>query len=395
MNYRRELDEYEFEESLENVDPLTVKCRICKQDVLLRKAEKTGGGQKITLFTCKKCLRQERRMNYWIKMRGFLRASRMHSAPFTTAIMFMAYLSYNGEKLVWMTIILPIILFLIHMFSYAHNSIVDTLLGYDIEDGNKKHGYVDGTLDKQKGIRNINWLFTILGSITLIISFFAANTTMAFLGFGMFTFFGFIYNVGQSKEAKYGFITMAISYIGLAIWSFALSNPIITVDGVCLFIYVGIVVLVQIAIFGELKDIEYDKYSIVRDLDIKIENGKMIHTWKTQLIYGLSRLLMIVPIVFTLVISYHSMALWRFILCCLWVAFAIIMFGLSIKYILREQEWNRRKIFLMINIIELIVIFLPFPLFVRFTWTIVIAISTLLLWVIINKIIWNDFVQKV
>jgi 4-hydroxybenzoate polyprenyltransferase len=218
---------------------------------------------------------------------------------------------------------------------------------------------------------------------------------MAFLGFGMFVLFGFVYNVGLSKESRFGIITMALSYVGLAIWSWSLSHSIITTAGICLFICIGMAITIQIAVFGELKDIEHDKYSIVKSLGVEIKDGRMINTIKLQLVYVIGRVLMFVPLLIVLVLSFNNISLVRFILACIWLAFGIALYGVSTKLILGEQDWDRKKILFKMNVTELATVFLPFPLFIMFKYTILIAVVTVGLWALLNKIVWNDYVQKI
>ena len=104
---------------------------------------------------------------------------------------------------------------------------------------------------------------------------------------------------------------------------------------------------------------------------------------------------MLIPLLVILILNFETYHIVAFVFICAWLFLSAIAFSLSTVYILEEQRWDRKKMLLRANIIEFIVIFVPFPIFIGFWQTSIIMVIAIGMWVLLSKIVWNGLVQKI
>jgi len=107
----------------EEIPELKVKCNVCKRvkslaSVKEREETHRGRPRQQMHWICNRCKRKQKLNSIWSKVKGFLQASRLQTAPITASVIMLAYLMGNIKyQPVWLTILLPLIGILIHMFS--------------------------------------------------------------------------------------------------------------------------------------------------------------------------------------------------------------------------------------------------------------------------------------
>ncbi|MGC9781560.1 MAG: hypothetical protein HZR80_20140 [Candidatus Heimdallarchaeota archaeon] len=377
---------------------IEAKCNVCNKkrdfaEVDEKKEYTRGRPRKKAHWICNSCKRKIKRKELWEKVKGFMQASRIQTAPFAAAVIYMAYLS-GLDKQMWLNIILPFLGGLVHMVGCIHNSIIDTVMGYDTKDSNKVHGYTTGVLDAKKHKKMINWIILVFAVILSIIGFFGANNILSLLGIIFLVVGGYVYN-NISKQTYFGFIPIGVSYAGMVLYGFSLSHStVLLIDLFPLIIYVMAVTMIQIAFWGELKDIEYDEKSLVKKLGVKLVNNYLTITKKFDIMYFTFRALSLSPLIVYMVLTHDPNHIIQTVHLSFWMfVFVLIAFWLNTK-IFQFKEWNRRKIFLYINFSEFLFIFLMFPFFIKWWMVFVILPVSVGLWIGLNKLLWDDYVQK-
>ena len=182
---------------------------------------------------------------------------------------------------------------LYHYAGYGQNSYYDWEKGYDKDDPHKQHHPLNtGEIDPDNAKVAANGL--VAATVVLIVSLAGLNLLAISLIVVAFAS-GVIYNVyGKSIEHKYIFLAIAHSMLFLI----AYATYADTVTPYALLIFLALVVhhSFQIAISGDLKDIEQDEGSVLEEFgiewrttdtvsgvsDIGIDNGFIRHTTKVD-----------------------------------------------------------------------------------------------------------------
>ncbi len=196
-----------------------------------------------------------------MKIKEWLQVFRAQTAPLTVFTMFTAYMAGN-----WDIIFAIIIFFLaiaIHFASYGQNSLLDTVMGYDIDDPAKSHHpLVTGSIGHYIGHHVINamviMVVIISGIITLIITMtngyqWSSYWSIFFLLLSIIL--GISYNTGMSKVSPLASTIFAFYIVSTVSWTWLLSHSTFGIIGLTLLAYYFILSYFLINWAGDIKDI--------------------------------------------------------------------------------------------------------------------------------------------
>lgn len=217
-------------------------------------------------------------------VKDWLQLFRSHTSPLE--MIFTITGSALAVGTIWDYKVLMFLIFgwLYHNAGYGHNSAEDYIQGFDKDDPNKSHHPIHrGAIDPYVG-RGVCVLLVIMTLIYgLVISRFETTSVLLLL---LLTLFGFIYNI-KGKVMGGKFIPIAVAHSLLFPFAYFGSGGVIGVTDIFPFVnerigaivllgtfYVILQIFYQIMIEGDLKDIDMDEASLLRDMGVHIQEGE-------------------------------------------------------------------------------------------------------------------------
>jgi hypothetical protein len=332
-------------------------------------------------------------------IKDWLRVFRAQTAPLSVIIVLAAYL--NGDWNLTTALVLIILMVLSHWFMYGHNSLMDTVMGYDFEDpGKEHHPLIDGRINWNTGHRVIHTGLVLLAIITIIVTIsIAVEPILALICLILWIVLGQAYNDGMSKESLLGPVMIAGMTSAMVGWAWFLSHETFGNTGTLYLIYIFLLIYFQIAIDGSLKDIKQPEKS-----NILIKMGvhfKHVHTSDTE---AKTHLFFPVQVtLFSIIISFCTMmiALWLYVESTHspWIAIflGIIMAGiLVIRHQLTytpeycQPEYSRERDLKYMSIEQILCIYLPIPLLIPVIPAFILMIAGVIYFFGMNKFLWGS-----
>ncbi|MEM3290261.1 MAG: UbiA family prenyltransferase [Candidatus Micrarchaeaceae archaeon] len=242
----------------------------------------------------------------------------------------------------WLIIIYAFMGLLTHLAGFGENSISD--LKYDKSDPNKqKHPLVSGKISLTQGWRFVLFLQTIVILFVSIIVVYR-GTYLSLIPFLIFIIFGYIYNHYAKIHKVLGVFSISLSFASIFLTMAMLWNGSISLLIWSVTIYSFLYVMLQIAILGEIKDIEQSKENnILRRLGLKISfiNDKKYYIpSKLVIIFVVG--LFFIRWYSLFVISLFTMFSYLIIFLIFNVA-TLIIYSYSLRHYSSIHIWNRNK----------------------------------------------------
>ena len=320
------------------------------------------------------------------KILDYLRIGRVQTFPADWLLTLTPFL-YGRLNLV-QAVLLSIFIWFVHFASFGHNSLMDTAMGYDLKDPNKKHHpLVAGRIRLSEAHNVIHWLLCTLTVCALIFSLKLSPAPLyAVLCIPIWTMFGYAYNSGLSKESVFGFIPISICFTFMGAWGWFLSHEALDTVGYLYLGYVFCTILFQIAYSGFLKEIEVKERSnllvkmgagVVEEKGLKRFNpsGSRIFGWLVKalnLFFG-----------FLLLLQNYSLV--RLVV---FVIFSILILH-RLHQLTKPRIYIRGKELLSMSIMEILTIYLAPWLMLDPLTTVVLEIIGVVYFFGINKAIWS------
>lgn len=175
----------------------------------------------------------------------------------------------------YLIIVYAIMGLLTHLGGFGGNSISD--LKFDKLDPNKKsHPLELGIISIQKG-----WTFILVCQMIVVLFIISIvvyrSTYISLIPFVLFIVFGYVYNYYAKTHKVLGVIAISLSFALMFLAMALLWNGMATTLIIAVTIFSFLYVMLQIAVLGEVKDIQRDKeHNILRalDLEIKFKNNR-------------------------------------------------------------------------------------------------------------------------
>jgi hypothetical protein len=226
------------------------------------------------------------------KIINWLRIFRAQTAAAVFMLVMIPYLVAGGKLFTWNTLILALWSILAHHMAFGHNTVMDTLMGWDIMDENKlHHPLVANIIKKETALKviTIGIVLTTLIAIFLV-SYSNGNQfySMAFLC--LFLVGGMIYNSGISKVSVWDFIPISMCFTSLSLYSYFLVAKQFNELVILIAIYIILLQWFEIGVEGEIKEIELEnEINLLTKLGTKFDGnvffmGKsIIYPWALKL----------------------------------------------------------------------------------------------------------------
>ncbi|MBA7525977.1 hypothetical protein ES705_18137 [subsurface metagenome] len=211
------------------------------------------------------------------KVRDWLQVFRAHTAPATIILVLVSYLLGGGNLFTFDSLFLGIFALLFHWFTYGHNSLMDTVSGYDLKDKHKSHHpLVRGDISLEYAHKVIHSGLFIL---TLIGIWFALKSDGSpFLAVAWFTIFitaGHAYNDGLSKVTIWSFVPITICFTSFGIFGYYIAATEMSDLMFCVALYFAVTWLFQISLSGELKEITEREANLLRYMGARVSNNRL------------------------------------------------------------------------------------------------------------------------
>lgn len=317
------------------------------------------------------------------KVKDWLRLFRAQTAPATILLILTPYLTAKSLYTLE-TLALGLFALLAHWFSFGHNSLMDTALGYDVKDPNKKHHpLVAGEISLHIAHNVIHWGLSLLAVSALLLTVhLSPNPTFGVAAILLWLVFGYSYNSGLSKESILGFLPISICFTAMGAWGWLLSHSDINMLGRVYLAYTFMTILFQISWSGHLKELEIgERSNILIKMGARIKGdyfapGKAaIYAW---LIKGLNLL-------FGLQLLWLNFTLDRLVWFVLLAAAIITM----LHQLTAPRIYVRNRELLKMSLMEIATIYLPIPIMLGWMESAILMLFGIAYFFGINRFIWG------
>jgi len=346
------------------------------------------------------------------KIKNWLRIFRAQTAPLTVVTVMAAYL--NGEWKPLDALILLVFLVLIHWFSYGHNSLMDTALGYDQRDDNKQHHpLVNGIISLTNGHVMIHIGIVM---ITVLVSLFSimisTQPTLTITLLLLWTVLGQAYNDGLSKESILGPYMISLMSVCMVWWGWSLSHSTIDLVGILYGIYIFLLIMFQISWDGSLKDLTQPEKSniliklgvCIRDVEVKLPRifnpGIVVRTLdelyvpRKAKIYAYSlKFSSLLVALFMIFLQFNEPTI--LIIAMIYFIIVSLLSYTFWKDLVKTQLWNRPKLLAVMSYEQIFSIYLPIPLIMEPVLALFLMSTGVVYFVKMNKWLWDSSYPKV
>jgi len=285
------------------------------------------------------------------------------------------------------TLVLAVSLIPFHYFSFGHNSLMDTAMGYDLRDPSKKHHpLVSGVISLHFAHNVIHWglalLITWASIFTLIVS---PNPAVALLCLMLWVAFGHGYNDGLSKESIFGFMSISICWVGATAWGWFLSHSSLDLLGVIYLAYTFFTILFQISWSGFIKEMALEERSnILKLMGAKIvERDGPYFEPSFAMYYGIA-------------VKVINLSIGMVLLSMRYSVFGLVMFVvfytialLFMWKLVLPRPYRRGKELFNMSIEEIATIYLPIPIMMSAVEASVLMVVGVLYFFMVNFILWE------
>jgi len=316
------------------------------------------------------------------KILDYLRIGRVQTFPADWLLTLTPFL-YGRLNLV-QAVLLSIFIWFVHFASFGNNSLMDTAMGYDLKDPNKKHHpLVTGRIQLSEAHNVIHWLLCALTVCALIFSLKLSPAPLyAVLCIPIWTMFGYAYNSGLSKESVFGFIPISICFTFMGAWGWFLSHETLNTVGYLYLGYVFCTILFQISYSGFKKELLIkERSNILVRLGAKVENG--VFKPSKAGIYGVTIKGLNWLIGLLLLLQNFN------IIKLLWF---IVISSFVFVYLIRltkPREYIRDRELLDMSLEEVATIYLVVPILLDFLVAALLMVIGLFYFLIVNRILWK------
>jgi len=303
-------------------------------------------------------------------MRKWLRLLRAHTAPLETIYGALGGLLASGNPFAT-----GFFGFLYHITGYGMNSLTDWLSGYDREDPYKQHHPLNtGEITPKQAKILIASLFAFSLLYALYLSRLKLEPIIVLM---TMIICGSLYNL-MGKKTSLKFIPISISNTSVFVFTF-LSIKQFDPLAVYVTAYIFLQIVHQIAVSGELKEIETKEVNLLKTLGVKVENGYLKFTRSAQ--------------AFSIIVK----ALGLLTLYFFANPFVILLIPFIIWFTIEEirsRRWERDKLLRIMSIKEVLSTFalvIALGHIIGWAWSIGLILFAITYYIALNKYQWGTY----
>jgi hypothetical protein len=305
----------------------------------------------------------------------------------------MFYLLGEGSLFSVYGLLVVIFSILVHDFSFAHNSVIDVLSGYDTRDKFKDHfPLCNGRIRPLSALKATHLgMFTVTVFAIYLAWISPGNRFYAMSCYAVFVVCGFWYNEWTSKTSQWDFVPISICFTALSLYAYFLMSATVSMVVVLAATYIFFVEWYEISVAGEIKEIEIEgEVSLLRNLGARctfthfnLGLKALTYSWLVKLAG--------VALLGTIAFVYNSsiVSTITFVV----MSFAMIYFAWRLT---RKQKRDRDKSIRYMAAEEIISIFaLPLVLIpiIDTVSAVVLIFFSLFYFFFMNKINWNTWIK--
>jgi len=308
---------------------------------------------------------------------------------------------WNENILLWI-----IVGWLYHNAGYGQNSVEDFALGFDKEDPNKKHHPLQrGAISIRNARIGVYSLLACFVVFSLAVSGFRPISMFLFLELSIA---GLLYNfIGKKIKAKP--IPIAIAHTSLLPFayfsttnSFEFSNTfpffmnLSSQVFILATIYVFIQIIYQILISGDLKDIEQDEASMLKELGIYLKGEYLVASLKGRVLAKSLKIANLIPAFIIVYLTLRDTDFISYILTFLLLSFFSIMILYVDELMLRPRRWDHDKTTRNMAIMEVLTVFaliVSLQRYFTYLGIIVFILFDIVYFVLANRFLWKTSIR--
>ena len=322
------------------------------------------------------------------KTKDWLRIFRAQTAPAVLILVLTPYLVAGGKLFSWYALLLAVWSIFTHHISFGHNTVMDTIMGWDLKDKNKlHHPLIKKRIREKTALKVIGVGIFISFLIAIFLVYISSgNSFYAMSFFCLFLVGGMVYNNGISKVSVWDFIPISIGFTALSLYSYFLVATEFGEFIILIALYIFLTEWFEIGIEGEIKEIEIrDESNMLRILGTKCD-GKTYSMGKSIIYPWLLKLA---------ALGIVGYMLYKFTFNWLTLSLFIVGGALALFFcyeLTKKRQWDRKKSLRDMALEEVISIFLLpiilLPIIGSLEVFIIIVIS-IIYFVGMNAFIWN------
>ena len=210
-------------------------------------------------------------------VRDWLQVFRAQTAPATIILVLTSYLVGGGDLFTSDGLALGIFVLLFHWFTFGHNSLMDTVSGYDLRDKHKAHhALVRCAISPESAHKVIHTGLFILTLVGIWLALKSEGTPfLAIAWFVIFITAGHAYNDGLSKVTIWNFVPITICFTAFALFGYYITAAQMTDLMFCVALYFAVACLFQTSYINELKEITENEANLLRYMGARVSNNHL------------------------------------------------------------------------------------------------------------------------
>ena len=328
-------------------------------------------------------------------IKDWLRLFRAQTAPATVLLLLVPYLAGEGATLVG-ALIIGIFGLFAHFWSFGQNSLLDTTIIHykgrpppDLEDPSKAHHpLVAGRIRLSEAHSVINWGLALLVTVGGIGSLLGANPALSMFSLIIWVIWGWGYNAGLSKVSLLGFLPITICFMGLTGWAWFLTHEAMSVLGWYYFAYVGLTILFQISVEGNLKEMrQAERSNLLIKMGASLRDGRFDPGW--ALLYGFAVKGASLYILTRMMEPFLSGP------AVIWFCFIFVGVGSMTALLCTPRPYDRATELKRMSLLEIISIYAPIPLMVPWDQALTLMATGVAYFYLMNRALWGVSYPKV
>ena len=328
-------------------------------------------------------------------IRDWLRLFRAQTAPATILLLLVPYLASERATLVG-ALLIGIFGLFTHFFSFGQNSLLDTTIIHykgrlppDLEDPSKAHHpLVAGRIRLSEAHSVINWGLALLVTAAGIGSLLGANPALSMFSLIIWVIYGWGYNAGLSKVSSLGFLPITICFMGLTGWAWFLTHESMSVLGWYYLAYVGLTILFQISVEGNLKEMgQAERSNLLIKMGARLTDGWFLPGWSAVWGVGIKVLSAVILAKILITELTPLSAIW----------YILIVTGISAftGYLCLIHPYDRPSELRRMSGMEILSIYAPIPLMVPWGQALPLMVLGAAYFYSVNRLLWGVSYPKV
>lgn len=297
-----------------------------------------------------------------VHMKSWLQLGRAQTFPASLMLVMVFFLLGGGELFSWFGLALFSWVWLSHVLTFGHNSLMDSCrvpeIGkqpYDAADKAKSHHpLINGRIKFRSAHKVIHFGLMFLVLMAVLLTYWGTgNLGLGMSFFALYIVCGYSYNCGLDKETIFAFVPISLCFMFLGLWGYFLSSTSFSGVALWLAIYIFLLEWFENGVEGCIKEIETSEVNMMKSLGGGVKRGVMRLGRKGKA-YGWGIKVASLLVMQFILVAY-SLSLLPLIAYTVMAPVAIYFCWM----ILRDQKWERGRMLMAFSCEEIVSIYFP------------------------------------